>query len=114
MKLELAEDIAGHIAACSQSCDGQHNCNINKEMNVVIFEGLPERGNMICDEDAYPSKKRARDIYLDRNLSISTFGRRKKSVVLSKQTTRLTFEREAQRRLSSRAPVVDLVGEPKE
>ena len=33
-----------------------------KEVNMLIFEGLPEKGNMICDEDVYPRKKKARDI----------------------------------------------------
>ena len=42
-----------------------------KEVNMLILKGLPERGNMIRDEDAYHREKKARDIYLNGNSRVS-------------------------------------------
>ena len=52
-----------------------------KEVNMLIFKGLPERGNMIRDKDVCHREKKARDIYLNGNLRVSIFGKNLSSII---------------------------------
>jgi len=70
------EGVAGHLDARNRLCDGQHNRIVNKKCEYAHIRRFAIKGNMIHDEDFCPREKRVRDIYLDCNPSISTYGKK--------------------------------------